>query len=1409
MANYGESLSEFSLSQINGSDSSYEFSSSNNEGKITLLFFIDITQGWSWLDRLLLIENAITTDPQIPNSDVDILCVVTNYYHSNGSVSESYGFDTYSGNISNNWVTLKMNNIGPSGFDDTITHILVDSNWSSPSPAASNYSDFSGSPSAYPSPEPLWWGYLIGKDFKIADKFKHFTASPNSFSHLALKNEFNIPIIFSSSNYENLQKHLVQRIKNLINAPFIIDSVPTHISRINSLSSLDLFFSKPMNDTEDPGLVPLPADHAFNESVLNSDNYSLSGGGLSTSDITGFSFENLGNADNKATITIGGTLNDSSPDISLVYTGVQDTLGQNIQTTGDKNRRDFTLDLTNPATSIDTNPGGITHTNASEVNVSIDFGEAMRPDPNDDQTWDLEVSDLVPVNCSIKSGTFSTVNNQVWTLTLESMSNGPVSLTVPANCAQDLAGNGCEDAELTFQWDNTRPDPDITITPSGSTIAQDHFNIEVDFGEVVTGFSSEDLMVVNNGTTLTVAGGNISAATTSNQQVYSIDVTGLSEGTVTVDLASNKCLDLAGNQNLAATQASFSYVVPDTTAPVLTDIVDVAGDDPTNADTVQFRLEFSEPLGAALFSTANIIFDNCTLENPPAPSWNAANTQLTITVSPNSDGAFGITVNDNSYTDAALNPGTGNTVAITSDKTAPTVSFSGASSPFTGDSLDFSVDFSEEVTAFNPAKISTATAGVTFSVTNAGTPASSYAVSASNIPVGNMTITLAAGAGSDEAGNPSEGPVSLAVERQNPPAHKQVVLCMDMSGSMNDPVTVNGITDSKIRFVKPAIEELLTIWDNWDQPNDEYGLVKYQSTATALPAGASLQPFNAASAWGQVSGMTTGGYTAMGPGLAIALNMLDYENASDNERAILLFADGQDNVIPHVVVSAGQYQIAAGGNGFPAGMTDVQVNSTDAHKIPIHTIGIGENGGWLTKMADLSLISGGVDRASLSEQIWPDVNNGLQDLINDVYGGNTPQLVHRSQNTLATSQYSQTIPFILNKDSKKLVITVNWPGNVPLTLRLKKGNREINDNVQMKLAGKFTTLTMDFPHFELYDMNQVVVKPKWWQILKRVELQKKKAQYLRLEQGYKPWGRDFQEAHGHWNQFGDWVDPQGTWSVEILRRDGKVEAPYNISIYTDEKSLKYSYKLKNRVIKAGDPIDMIFQVNDGGLPVSQLEQGQVSVTFPREFFGNIHQSYLPQLDIIQKPGDSITDNIHRLHTQLQRIPQAKARMDLRGTKELKLRSLYKETRLRKGSFISTMTDTTVPGIYQIRMDIIGQGPKTGMFQRCISSSVLVRPNISPETSVVKKTIDPKTHDMLLHIIPKDPRGNYIGPGFGDYLDTNLVKTSIIEVKDNLDGSYHVRIRRGIIKEVGMKNKEDLRIRMFHSSFLKLDLKDFD
>ena len=303
--------------------------------------------------------------------------------------------------------------------------------------------------------------------------------------------------------------------------------------------------------------------------------------------------------------------------------------------------------------------------------------------------------------------------------------------------------------ENTYVVDNTAPTVAITDVPATSSAA---FTATFTFSEAVTGFVAGDI---------TVGNGTASAFTaTTEGSVYTALITPAASGAVTVDVAADAATDEAGNGNTAATRATSTYTA-DTTAPRVASIVrQTPSSSPTNADSLTWRITFSEDVqnvDAADFAiagtTATLTVAEVTASTAydvTASDGDLAGLDATVTLSVASGRTIADT-SDNNLSNPAPTGTNENTYVV--DNTAPTVTSivrrTPTSSPTNADSLTWRVTFSEDVQNVDAADF--AIAGTTATVTDVtvATASTAYDVTASDGDLAGLdaTVTLSIASG--------------------------------------------------------------------------------------------------------------------------------------------------------------------------------------------------------------------------------------------------------------------------------------------------------------------------------------------------------------------------------------------------------------------------------------------------------------------------------------------------------------------------------------------------------------------------------------------------------------------------------------------------------------------------------------
>ena len=152
----------------------------------------------------------------------------------------------------------------------------------------------------------------------------------------------------------------------------------------------------------------------------------------------------------------------------------------------------------------------------------------------------FEAGDLVVVNGRVAY--YPPTSNKEYTFRITPAADGEVSISVPANVAQDIASNGNEASNtVTRVYDATKPTVALTTTAANPTNAP--FTVEVAFSEAVSGLELADF---------TAANAVASDLTASGDRTYTVVITPAADGETSVALAASAVADIATNGNAAS-----------------------------------------------------------------------------------------------------------------------------------------------------------------------------------------------------------------------------------------------------------------------------------------------------------------------------------------------------------------------------------------------------------------------------------------------------------------------------------------------------------------------------------------------------------------------------------------------------------------------------------------------------------------------------------------------------------------------------------------------------------------------------------------------------------------------------------------------------------------------------------------
>ncbi|MDC0122023.1 Ig-like domain-containing protein, partial [Amylibacter sp.] len=340
------------------------------------------------------------------------------------------------------------------------------------------------------------------------------------------------------------------------------------------------------------------------------------------------------------------------------------------------------------------------------------------------------------------SVTYVNTSGNTWTAAYTanaSDTSGAVTFSIAFTDTAGNAGTAVSSGTGSVTFDGTAPTMTITAAEvsDGDTSNDGTLSLTFTSSEATTNFAEADI---------TVSGGTLSNFAASSSTVYTATFTPSSAGATTIDVASSKFTDAAGNNNTAATQFNWTY---DTTAPTMAITASEVSDGGTSNDaTLSLTFTSSE-------ATTNFVVGDITVSGGALSSFSAtSSTVYTATFTPSGAGATTIDVASSKFTDAA---GNNNTAATqfnwTYDAIAPTLSsVSIASNNSTNTqavaddvvTLTFTASevISTPVVTFKSGGAAITDTSVTYANTSGNTWTAAYTVNASDTS-GSVTFSIA------------------------------------------------------------------------------------------------------------------------------------------------------------------------------------------------------------------------------------------------------------------------------------------------------------------------------------------------------------------------------------------------------------------------------------------------------------------------------------------------------------------------------------------------------------------------------------------------------------------------------------------------------------------------------------------
>jgi hypothetical protein len=263
-------------------------------------------------------------------------------------------------------------------------------------------------------------------------------------------------------------------------------------------------------------------------------------------------------------------------------------------------------------------------------------------------------------------------------------------------------------------------------------------------------------------------------------------------GNATTDTFRYTIQNSAGGVSNEATVTVSLLPAPDTAAPVPT--ITTTATNPTGQSPIPFRVVFSE-------AVTGFVAGDVSVTNGAVSGFTAVNPRTyTFNVAPAASGTVRVTLAAGAAWDASGNASTAATLAVTADRTRPSVTLATtADDPTNVTAIPFTATFTEDVADFVAGDIVVTNGSVaTFSATNART----YTFTVTPAGDGTVTVAVNAGVAHDTLGNGNTAatPVSVVSDRSPPTA--AVTSASDPTGA--DPILFTVTFNEDVAGLPPA-----------------------------------------------------------------------------------------------------------------------------------------------------------------------------------------------------------------------------------------------------------------------------------------------------------------------------------------------------------------------------------------------------------------------------------------------------------------------------------------------------------------------------------------------------------------------------------------------------------------------------
>lgn len=583
-----------------------------------------------------------------------------------------------------------------------------------------------------------------------------------------------------------------------------------------------------------------------------------------------------------------------------------------------------------------------------------------------------------------------------------------------------------------------------------------------------------------------------------------------------------------------------------------------------------------------------------------------------------------------------------------------------------------------------------------------------------------------------------------------------IVLVLDLSGSMNDPAPGSSIP--KVDLLRDAVTLFLETWSDYAVPDDQIAVVTFQTTADFLPETPGLVSF--VDEWQTIDSavrvLSASGWTAMGAGLYKALEELDALDTIDDPlrtQHVILFSNGMQNRSPivasdsdfpttHIEVRepiVGDISVTGASNPELAGVDGTIPDPGNAGAY-VHTIGLGvgeDPGGtaWHETLKEIADKQGG-EHVFITDAFQLE-GTFLESLV-QALRFNTIEYVLEADATLKPGE-TRTFDIPINASATKFSVVISWSqaGGVAPAFALERPDGITEDLGPLMRGGSF----------------------------------------------YRVVARFLDDVDHHPEQFGIWrlavTMPKTSRSDEgdVAGRQG---GPTTIRVHAllDDEDVHYAFQFNGPDLRVGQPLLVMALARQGDRNLLRVDEVSVTVDRPLRSVGaelarSRHAAIAPaglDPDLGARPLDLKMYAAFADPAFTRRLRPVTERYELTDD------GLHGDNVARDGRFERRLFTPTVPGHYLLHFRMKAYAHDGSPVVREETRSLFVRPG-----PVVLEASDPRLTltggAWQLDISPADASGNLLGPGYGPKISVST-NGRRLAVEDRLDGSYRATMPAG-------------------------------